>query len=195
MTHLTPDELIDAAEADADRDKAGTALTADRQAHLAGCPDCRRQLGDLQSALGAARQVGVPEPSPLFWPQFSRRVSDAIESTPENGSAAWLRWQVLLPLGAVAMLILALMMSVPKDARVPAFAPVAQEAPVAQVAPAESDSWDMVADLVGQLDVETASAEGVIEPGVAERAALELTAEEQLELTRLLKEELTRAKS
>ena len=49
--------------------------------------------------------------------------------------------------------------------------------------------------IVGQLDVETASAAGVIEPGVAEQAVLELNVEERQELTRLLKDELTRAKS
>ena len=53
----------------------------------------------------------------------------------------------------------------------------------------------MLAELVGDIDLETASAAGVIEPGVAEQAVLQLTAEEQQELTRLLKAELTRAKS
>ena len=58
------------------------------------------------------------------------------------------------------------------------------------------DSWVMLADLVGDIDLDTAAAAGVIvEPGVAEQAVLQLTAEEQQELTRLLKAELTRAKS
>ncbi len=53
----------------------------------------------------------------------------------------------------------------------------------------------MVTELVGDIDLDTASAAGVIEPGVAEQAVLQLTAEEQQELTRLLKAELQRAKS
>ena len=53
----------------------------------------------------------------------------------------------------------------------------------------------MVSELVGHIDLDTASAAGVIGPGVAEEAVLQLTAEEQQELTRLLKAELQRAKS
>jgi hypothetical protein len=54
----------------------------------------------------------------------------------------------------------------------------------------------MLADLVGDIDLDTASAAGVtFMPGDAEQAVLQLTAEEQQELTRLLKAELTRAKS
>ena len=53
----------------------------------------------------------------------------------------------------------------------------------------------MVTELVGEIDLDVASAAGVIEPGVAEAAVLQLTAEEQQELTRLLKAELQRAKS
>jgi hypothetical protein len=193
MTHLTPDELIDAMEAG-----------AERRAHLADCDECRRLLADLQGVLSEAERVSVPEPSPVFWPHFSRRVSAAIENEarPANAWPAWLRWQVLLPLGAVATIVLALLISVPKNTAPgnALVAPAAPIAPVARVAPAAldgvpSDSWNTVADLVGELDLETASAAGVIEPGLAERAVLELTAAEQQELTRLLKEELTRAKS
>jgi hypothetical protein len=186
MTHLTPDQLIDAMEG---------GLRGEQHAHLTGCETCRRQLADLQGVLGDVKQVSVPEPSPLFWPHFSQRVSAAIanESAPDGAWPGWLRWQVLLPLGAVAMIILALMISIPKDALE---APVAQVAPVAPDAlAAPADSWDTMADLVGHIDLETASAAGVIEPGMADQAVLELNAEEQLELTRLLKEELARAKS
>jgi len=195
MTHLTPDELIDAMAEDADLGTTEGMLASDRQAHLAGCEACRRQLADLAGVLGEAKQAGMPEPSPMFWPYFSQRVSAAIggDAGSGNGWPGWLRWQGLVPLGAVAAIILALVLSVP---RVPApVAPVATDAPIAPDALASSDSWETVADLVGHLDVATASAAGVIEPGVSEQAVLELTADEQLELTRLLKEELTRAKS
>ncbi|MBY0494154.1 MAG: hypothetical protein K2Y23_08045 [Cyanobacteria bacterium] len=184
MTHLTPDELIDAMEG---------VLAADRQAHLATCEECRRQVEELASVLHDAKRVSVPEPSPLFWPHFSERVRVAIDQDAAAGTnwPAWLRWQVLLPLGAMAMLILGLMMTIPIDNDVRDAGQLTESAPHQ----AESESWGAVADLVGQLDVETASAAGVIEPGVAELAVLELTAEEQQELTRLLQAELTRAKS
>jgi hypothetical protein len=184
MTHLTPDELIDAMEG---------MLAADRQAHLASCEPCRAQLDDLVSVLQEAKQVSVPEPSPLFWNHLSQRVRVAIDQEPAADSvwAAWLRWQVLLPLGAAAMLILGLMLTMPIDHEAPDDSPIVDST----VLEPAGESWGAVEDLVGHLDIETASAAGVIEPGVAELALLELTAEEQQELTRLLQAELTRAKS
>jgi len=183
MTHLDPDELIDAIE---------RMLAPDRQAHLATCEQCQGQVAGLSSVLADATLVSVPEPSPLFWTHFSERVRTAIDDdvAPGDNWPSWLRWQVLLPLGAVAMIILALMISVPKqDAEAPQ---VASE----EAAPAIDDSWPMVAALVGDLNFETAAQAGVlVTPGVAERAVLELDAEERQELTRLLKAELTRTKS
>jgi hypothetical protein len=187
MTHLKNDELVDAVEG---------LLAARRQAHLAECDTCRRRLAELSGVLGEAKQASVPEPSPLFWPHFSTRVRAAIdqEPLPDSPWPAWLRWQVLLPLGAAAMVILALMMAVPKQEP-------GDEGDVAALDDALSPSlagdasWSAVVAVVGELDLDVASAAGVIAQGVAEQAVLELTAEEQQELTRLLKAELTRAKS
>jgi hypothetical protein len=184
MTHLNPDELIDAMEG---------LLSHERQEHLSTCEHCQRELADLSSVLNEAKQVSMPEPSPLFWQHFSQRVRTAIDTDAASDDAwpSWLRWQVLLPLGAVAMIILALMISVPKQDAAE-LTELAVESPQAVQGP---DSWATIEDLVGELDVETASATGVIEPGIAEQAVLALTADEQQELTRLLKAELTRAKS
>ncbi|MEY4095782.1 MAG: hypothetical protein RLZZ53_2981 [Acidobacteriota bacterium] len=184
MTHLTPDELIDAVDG---------VLAGERSAHLAACEECRAQLDDLSAVLNDARQVAVPEPSPLFWQHLSARVNEGIESEPAGAWPGWLRWQVLLPLGAAAMVILGLMMAVPKQD--PRIASAAYEDAVVEPGPAADDNWGVVATLVGDLDLDTAAATGVIGPGVADRAVLALTAEEQLELTRLLQAELARAKS
>lgn len=180
MTHLTADELIDALE-------GGT----DCEAHLAACEHCQRELAALASVLGEAKQASVPEPSPLFWQHFSERVRASIDDdAPEGAWPAWLRWRVLLPLGAVAMIILGLMISVPK-----------QDSGVTEVAMEEAalvaeDGWTLVANLIGDLTVDTAAEAGVlVTPGLADQAALDLTADEQEELTRLLKAELARAKS
>ena len=102
MTHLTPDELIDAMEG---------CSAADRQAHLATCDECRAQLADLSSVLSEAKQASVPEPSPLFWQHFSQRVRTAIDRGRHRAAATGRRGcagRCLLPLGAVAMIILAL---------------------------------------------------------------------------------------
>jgi hypothetical protein len=182
MTHLTSDELIDAMEG---------LLAPERQAHLATCEVCQRQLIDLSEVLGEARQVSVPEPSPLFWRHFSERVRGAIDAAPDSSWPSWWRWRVLAPLGALALVVFALATSLrpASDASDDIADDSTFDAPVA------ADSWAMLTVLVGDIDLETASAAGVIEPGAAERAVLELTSEEQQELTRLLKAELMRAKS
>jgi len=184
MTHLTSDELLDAMEG---------MLDAERQAHLSSCEECQRQLADLSGVLGEARQVSVPEPSPLFWQHFSQRVSLAIDDAPSTGGwPAWLRWQVLLPLGSVALIVVALLIAVPtNDAGT---VEIADESPAAVAV--TDDSWVAFAELFGDVDLDTAAAAGMIgRPDVAEQAVLELTAEEQQELTRLLRAELQRAKS
>ena len=188
MTHLTPGEFIDAIEANA------APLATERQSHLAACVQCQQQLAELSHVLNEAKQTSVPEPSPLFWQHFSQRVRTTIDQPPAPDPIwpAWLRWQVLLPLGAVAMIILALMLAVPKPER--NGEELAFESAASPLSPA-TDSWNAVVEIVGELDLDAASAAGVIEPGVAEQAVMQLTAEEQQELTRLLQAELTRAKS
>jgi len=182
MRHLTSDELLDAVEG---------VLDAEGQAHLSSCETCQLQLADLSRVLGEAKRVSVPEPSPLFWQHFSRRVALAIDEESTRGWPTWLRWQVLLPLGAVALVVVALMIAVPKKAPAVELA----VAPPAAVDVAE-DSWVAFAELVGDVDLDTAAAAGIFgKPDIAERAVLELTAEEQQELTRLLRAELQRAKS
>ncbi len=186
MTHLTPDELIDALEG------------VGHQAHLAECERCRRELAELSAVLSDAKQASVPEPSPLFWPHFSERVRTAIhrDAPPAGAWPSWLRWQVLLPLGAAAMIMFGLMFSVPDlDHAERASAEPALDANAPLDVAAPSDSWVVLADLVGEMDLDTATAAGVVAPGVAEQAVLQLTADEQQELTRLLNAELTRAKS
>jgi hypothetical protein len=181
MTHLTPDELIDAMEG---------LLPTDRRAHLDACGVCQEKLASLSMALGDAKEADVPEPSPLFWQHFSERVATAIdhETTPGADGLSWLRWQILVPVGAVALVILGLMVTLPRQ--------VSKEPSLALQAPQTAlDSWVMVTELVGNIDLDVASAAGVIEPGVAEEAVLQLSAEERQELTRLLKAELQRAKS
>jgi hypothetical protein len=184
MTHLTPDELIDTLEGFGDR------------SHLDGCERCRRQLAELAAALDDTKQASVPEPSPLFWRHFSERVRTAIDrdAPPAGRWPSWLRWQALLPLGAAAMIAFALMVPRTDQHRAERGSAAAAVNPAA-TEDAASDSWVVLSDLVGELDLDTATAAGVVAPGVAEQAVLQLTADEQQELTRLLKAELTRAKS
>ena len=185
MTHLTPDELIDAAE--------GT-LDPDRRAHLESCELCQREVANLAATLSETRGLHVPEPSPLFWQHFSKRVREAIDAEPAFVASwrGWLRWQVVVPVGATALVAVALITTVPREAVGPPTLAVEERVEP----PASDDNWVLVADLVGDVDWDTARAAGLtVEPGDAERAVLELSADEQVELTRLLKAELMRTKS
>jgi hypothetical protein len=96
--HLSSEESIAALE--------GT-LEPDRRRHVDGCPQCRRQLGDLQATLGAIRAAGeVDEPSPLFWDHLSGRVREAVADERPAPRRVWLRvWQPLAALTAAAVLV------------------------------------------------------------------------------------------
>ena len=191
MTHLTPDELVDAVE--------GT-LDASRRAHLASCAICETQVGKLSAILREAREVKIPEPSPLFWEHFSARVHAAIEheTAPGGGWTTWLTWPVLAPIAALAVIIVALIASVPRLGGPPVVPPsvsASASGTAGDVALADEE-WLLVADMVGDMDWDTANAAGLmLQPGSADRAALELSAQEQQELRRLLTAELERAKS
>lgn len=185
MNHLTSDELIDAME--------GT-LDAPRRSHLDTCGECRRAMADVSGVLREARQVEVPEPSPLYWRHFSAHVRAAIDADAPASAAwgRWLRWPVLAPLGALALLVLAFNLSVLEPTVAPETLSEGAGGDVAFVA----DGWGLVADMVGAIDWATARETGlIIEPGAADRAALELSPDEQRELTRLLRVELQRSQS
>jgi hypothetical protein len=192
MSHLTSDEMINAVE--------GT-LEPSRRRHLAECADCTREVESLAAVLKEAQAIEVPEPSRLFWDHFSARVRTAIATEPLPGGGWWSRlaspkprvggWRVLVPFAAMAMVVIAVLVTRAPDVRpeLPAIDPAAD-------AQLSEESWTMVADLVGTIDLETADAAGLtIAPGTAELAALDLNAQEQQELGRLIRAELERAKS
>jgi hypothetical protein len=190
MNHLTPDELVDAAD---------QVLASDRRTHLASCLACRDQVDQLTSILSEARAVEIAEPSPLFWDRFSDRVHEAIATEPAATGwlPRWLEWPVLVPVAAMAMVILALVSAVPDvqltDVR--ATTAVGSEAAPAladdDVALAADADWVIISDLLGAIDFETAQEAGLVgAPGAADQAVLILSAAEQQELVRLLQQEL-----
>ena len=68
-THLTPEELIDLVEGELDPSRA---------IHADGCDACRRELASLRESLPLAQRVDVPEPSPLYWPRQTERITTAL---------------------------------------------------------------------------------------------------------------------
>jgi len=126
MTHLTPDQFIDSIEAIKGIDATGAIDAIDAidakvelpravSAHLAGCEACQTERASLAGALGDVRSVTMPEPSPLFWDHFSRRVRAATSDEAVPGSRVtgglWRReWRpfatVAIAAGAVALVVL-----------------------------------------------------------------------------------------
>ena len=194
MSHLTADEIVDAVDG---------ALRSTRHAHLETCATCRGEVERVAGTLKVAQSVTVPEPSPLFWDHFSRRVRTNIDNEPVvHPWPLWLRWPVLLPLAALGLLIVARMTAVPQNPRASgeiatAATPGDPTSPVEADAEAAVDSaFAFIVESVGPLDVETAQQAGIAaSPGAAERAALHLTDAEQAELVKLLQQELTRVGS
>jgi hypothetical protein len=191
MTHLTPGELVDAVE---------QTLAPDRQRHLADCAPCREQLADLGGVLADVRAVEVPEPSPLFWERLSeyvRRSIAAVRPSPPR-PARWFDWSVLAPLGALAVVVLALVAAVPHGAEEVARLRLAMSLAgdnLETEAPVDSDDhWELMAALVGDVDFDAVDQTGMtIAPGTADEVVLQLTSAEQEELVRLLREELERS--
>jgi len=205
--HLTSEELVDIAEGTRSENSAP---------HLAGCHVCREQLVDLQSMLSAAKDVDVPEPSPLFWDHLSARVSAAVAMEDDS---AYRKGSRFLPDGlrvlvdalmsqlggrafqASVVLAAAVLLVVLVGGRRPA--PAVTEAPVVATAeprvdpwvvPAEEDaSLTVVASLTDGQDLETVREAGLAPRGSAEHAVNQMSDSELRELRRLLNEELARS--
>jgi hypothetical protein len=188
--HLTPDELLDLAE--------GTQLLASVP-HLASCDRCRRELAELRDVL-ATLAVDVPEPSPLFWEHLSTRVRDAVaaEAAPARSRFGLPRWSWQLA-AAMSVAVVAIAVSLGSRTPVPvgslAPPPVLVGAPVIDVAPAiagDDPSFNLLGDLAGSLDWDTAAEAGItMDVGAADTAVTVLNDAERSELQRLLREAIS----
>jgi hypothetical protein len=159
----------------------------------------------LRAAISAARQVSVPEPSPLFWDHFSARVRHGVSAF-EGGDGPRRAWS-LFPgtvLGRFACVTLALALVgaaawriesarrahpvAPSRAAAGAARGEVERAAHSSEAAADEVPWTLVTDAAANFDLDVATgAPGMsLQPGAAERAALQLSADEQRELVRLL---------
>jgi hypothetical protein len=205
MRHLTNEELLDLAEGDA------TPAVVDRaNTHLASCAQCADELDRARTALSMARDplsADVPEPSPLFWEHFSARVSDAVAAEPTARAPRWFNgawgWPVIVPAAAVVALIVAVALRVgpaQPASQTAANAQASSAITVANPGDATVDGGDsalaLLADLAGDFEWDDAADAGLLAgSGAIDRAMSELTADERVELHRLLNEELKRWKT
>ena len=135
-THLSHDDLL----AVGDR----VPLAPHAAQHLATCERCRREADALRALIVDLQHAEVPEPSPLFWEQFSGRVAQAVRGagplTGEAGGPAawwhgWTHWTVVSP-------------SAP--ASVASSAAPAAEDPVVDAE--DGEDWALIAEAAGGLD-------------------------------------------
>jgi hypothetical protein len=207
--HLNAEELVDVAEGT--RPESATP-------HLASCEPCRAQVRELRAMLSAARDVEVPEPSPLFWDHLSSRVSKAVEEEadarlqPSRHLTPWRyltpsRYVVLHALGAVAAcLVIAIAVGsralapapgLPRPIGVAAPPPVADAGAglelIRDVTSDDDASLTVVASMTDGVDMETAREAGLAPRGSAEHAVTHMSEGELRELGRLLQEELARS--
>ena len=189
--HLADVELVDCVERDA--------LPRFRS-HLEHCEHCRSRLDTLRTMLEQVEGAGsadVPEPSPLFWEHFSRRVHDGIATEHAPGRAR--RPLVLMPVAAALVLCAvalfvwtenraALQPASSTSVAAPYAAPVLLEEPLNLEEDAE---WALVRVAADDLEWDTAADAGLrAKPGSAERVALEMSAAERQELEQLIAAEM-----
>ena len=196
MSHLSAEEFIDFAD---------RTLPRDRAAHLDRCVACRARADVVRDALTCADvPADVPEPSPLFWDQFSARIRDAVARTPPRASW-WLGVPTLQPiLGALAVLVLiASAVFLTRDDRTAiTSAPVASGPASADhdhaiepaVDPSHAAAWAVLTAAAADLELDEARDAGMAVPSAAvDRAVTQLTRDELSELGRLLQSELKRS--
>jgi hypothetical protein len=190
MNHLRPEEMSDALEG---------VLPLAHQAHVDACDECRAQLAELRGLIEEARAATVPEPSPLFWDQFSRRVRAAIDAGDQPRVARWAIipwWRRAFALPAVAALLaIVLVVAVWRaDGPAPSQRATRLDTDVSstlETPEAAGEDWNLVLSVAQDADWDTASEAGLaVRPGAAEDAIVLLSQDEQRELVRLLREEL-----
>ena len=186
MAHLTPDQLVDAAEGSAPESAFP---------HLQSCGRCREELAELRAALASIEPDAVPEPSPLFWPHLSSRVREVIEEDAGQPLAAssprWLPRLLISALACGAMLIVAATLRVGDWSRESSRPVVAAGGEVFSGASTDDPSFGLVSALTADLDWDTVHDSGfVAHNGMVDRAVSALSADERVELAKLLNDEL-----
>jgi hypothetical protein len=188
MGHLSPHVLLDIAEG---------VRPESSEPHLARCVLCRRQVDNARQALATvAGTTDAPEPSPLYWDHLSARVRDAVaaeEPSPTLEPRRWLSWPLTAAVSAgVVVIAVGLGLRGRPALRAPAVVDEAVTRTVIQTAPLQADeSFTLIAELAAGLDWESAAEAGlIVTQGATEDAISALSAEERMELRRLLAEEL-----
>ena len=193
MKHLSPADVMDMVDGTGDQRQSR---------HAASCPACRRLVDQAQASLALARSDESPEPSPLFWEQFSARVGRAIRQDPQPAGWTWLpiwRWSSLA--GAALVVVAVTAGGLVWHARTGAMPVPAADAPLtsttplteltSEVAPTSDEPWMFLSQLGSEFSAdELAAADVRPVPGATDRAIAQLSGGERAELAKLLRAEM-----
>jgi hypothetical protein len=187
MTHLTPQQFVDAVE--------GT-LPSSLSAHLQACEACRDSVAGLGSIATRVRDVEMPEPSPLFWSHFSARVRAATETEPIRAASWWRDGWKPLTAACLATATMALVLVMRSEPSVPVTAGGAGAAVAAAAAgpvdAGRAQPWDAVTEAASGLPARDVQLVARPTTDTAAAAISELSPAQQAEFVRLLKAEMAR---
>jgi hypothetical protein len=125
--HLEDDVLLDVIEG---------AASIEATRHAAECASCGDRVADAREGLSMAAGAEAPDPSPLFWDAFRRRVASAVEVEPRPRRFGGFFAPALLATAAMVAVIAFL----PSDGPAPVAAP--PSLPVWSSLPAAEDAFD-----------------------------------------------------
>jgi hypothetical protein len=197
MTHLTDVELVDLLDG---------ALVAARERHLDACDSCRATATRMREAFARAKDIEIPEPSPLFWEHFSARVHEGVRGAEADQPSRWFGWaQGATAKWALSGALLTLLMiggvwrataPVPLGPSQRTIASIAASIPGADrdapeaFDPETDEAWALVRTVADDVTWDDAAADGFgVRPSSVEHAMVTLTGAERLELVRLLEAE------
>jgi len=181
--HLSSDEFVDALDG---------ALDPIRRPHLDSCERCQRELSDMQGLLTSVSSApDPPEPSPLFWEHFSRRVQAAVSATSASRPRWWqVSWRPMLAIGSVvAAVVLTIVVrdNVGSSKVSPASSvTTAGESPLA----ADEELMNFVADVTSSMPYEEIQQAAAPTADATDAMVAQLTPKERAELVRLLKAQM-----
>jgi anti-sigma-K factor RskA len=193
MKHLSPADVVDIVDGCA-REQAAL--------HAESCDRCRGLVDQARQAIRRAAPDQIPEPSPLFWEQFSDRVSESVRRVPEpSGWWASLSFSsAAIPVGSLIVIVALVGLTVWQNRTAAPTEPAAEitaalvsgeqlESPLTVL---ESDEpWMLISRVRADLESdETLVADMSAPVGSADQALNSLSDGEKHELARLLKAEI-----
>jgi hypothetical protein len=177
--HLSTDDLATAVD--------GT-LGEAANTHLETCASCRQAVAELSAVVRRVKSESVPEPSPLFWDQFSTRVRVATEHESTRDQRLWWPARPALVLGGLAAAVFLLLWSFPARDRegttpAPATATSGERTSDPEVA------WRAMSDMAASMTADDVRAATALAP---DRTSVlsELSDDERAAFVALLKVEM-----